>query len=276
MFLIFLTGRNPRELRNTLANSRMQSTSSAKTIDCETNNKLNVEKVEMNNNIQEQPEVNPGETVETPMVRQNPRPHLEVTISGDDFTDRTSTSTDDVQAIITNIEVTTVTAVQADDIQQQGMSLTSTSSSRMFQRNAQRSINESQHGNQPVLFLESSKATNYHPELQRHQSVSELLMKSGQGVVNWRSRLVYMLIVIVVGHVACWGPIHLMQVVLRMSSTEFQAKPLVRNTMSVAYFLENISGCINPIAFCFMSQGFRTTFVNLYTKIKNFRTQRRT
>ena len=94
-------------------------------------------------------------------------------------------------------------------------------------------------------------------------------MNSDSEADSWKSRLVYMLIVIVVGHVVCWGPVHLSNVVIRLVDPMTQSYPFMKTAMNVSYFLENISGCINPIAFCFMSKGFRSTLACLVSKIKN-------
>ena len=107
------------------------------------------------------------------------------------------------------------------------------------------------------------------PTPRNEESVVEILMRTEPDISSWRSRLVYMLIVIVVGHVICWGPVHLMHVVIRIPSEEFQLRPAIRYLMAMSYFLENISGCINPITFCFMSKGFRSTLVCLICKLKN-------
>ena len=124
-----------------------------------------------------------------------------------------------------------------------------------------------------VVDPRSSKDSNPRPSgveaTQNEESVVQILMRTEPDISSWRSRLVYMLIVIVVGHVVCWGPVHLMHVLIRVSSDEFQVRPIIRYLMAASYFLENISGCINPITFCFMSKGFRATLVCLVCRLKS-------
>lgn len=93
-----------------------------------------------------------------------------------------------------------------------------------------------------------------------------------RSLVN-KKRVTKMLFAVVLEFFICWTPLYAINTVVL-----FEPSIIYNNlgSLGISFFqlLAYTSSCCNPITYCFMSRGFRKSFLNMFRCFKNYNDER--
>lgn len=93
-----------------------------------------------------------------------------------------------------------------------------------------------------------------------------------RSLVN-KKRITKMLFAVVLEFFICWTPLYTINTIVL-----FEPSIIYNNlgSLGISFFqlLAYTSSCCNPITYCFMSRGFRKSFLNLFRCFKNYQDER--
>lgn len=79
-----------------------------------------------------------------------------------------------------------------------------------------------------------------------------------------------MLLLVVLEFFICWTPLYIINTIILFDPILIY-QDLGYHAVSVFQLLAYSSSCCNPITYCFMNNGFRKAFLNLFKCFKRFR-----
>ncbi|XP_063697591.1 cholecystokinin receptor type A-like [Culicoides brevitarsis] len=85
-----------------------------------------------------------------------------------------------------------------------------------------------------------------------------------------KKRVIKMLLLVVLEFFICWTPLYIINTIILFDPILIY-QDLGYHAVSVFQLLAYSSSCCNPITYCFMNNGFRKAFLNLFKCFKRFR-----